>query len=236
MTSPTSLLLLVGSPKKGTSTSEVLGTHVLDRLAGGRAIQSRMIRVHRALSTTQAWGELAAEIRTSDLVILATPLYADSLPSHVVAALERICAERRSEAIQRGRLACIVNCGFPESKHCDTAIRICREFAKEAGFEWAGGLALGGGEAIGGKALSKAGGMVRNVRRALDLAADALAVGDVISDEAVRLMARPLIPSKRIFTLFANFSWRMRARKFGAQRQLDAQPYGGDRPLIGVRP
>lgn len=42
----------------------------------------------------------------------------------------------------------IVNSGFPEAFHNDTALAILRRFAAETGFQWAGGLALGGGGTI----------------------------------------------------------------------------------------
>jgi hypothetical protein len=248
---PESALLLVGSPKKGTSTSESLGTHLLDRLAR-HAIPARIVRLHRVLSSAEAWEDVLAAIETTDLVILAAPLYVDSLPSHVIAALERITARRQgaedrpsddahasagdvgearfafSRILNRPRFVCIVNCGFPEARHNETAIRICRQFAREAGFDWAGGLALGGGEMIAGKPLVKMGGMVRRVVAALDLAAEALATGDAVPDQAVTLMAKPLI-SPRLFVLAGAFVWRMGARRYGAQRRLKARPYASQK-------
>ena len=52
----------------------------------------------------------------------------------------------------------IANCGFPEALHNTTALAICEVFARQAGFEWAGSLSLGGGEAVNGQPLVQAGG------------------------------------------------------------------------------
>ena len=76
--------------------------------------------------------------------------------------------------INRQKMVAISNSGFPESSHNDLSLSISRRFAVECGFEWAGGFALGGGESIGGQPLEKAGRRVRNVRKSLELAADAL--------------------------------------------------------------
>jgi hypothetical protein len=122
------------------------------------------------------------------------------------------------------RLAAIVNSGFPEARQSDVALAICRLFARQAGFEWAGGLALGAGEALGGRPLAQLGGMVRHVTRALDLAAAALAAGQAIPREAVELMARPLFP-RWLYLLAGQFGWRKEARKHGTTKQLRARPY-----------
>ena len=122
------------------------------------------------------------------------------------------------------RLAAIVNCGFPESSQNETALRICQQFAREAGFEWAGGLALGAGQSINGRPLADLGGMVRNIAAALDLAAGALAEGGSVLGEAVTAMASPMMPAWT-YSLFGGIGWRLQARQHGAQRKLNARPY-----------
>ncbi len=123
-----------------------------------------------------------------------------------------------------------MNSGFPEASQNATALRICRRFADEARFEWAGGIALGGGEAIGGRPLAKVGGMARNVVRALDLAASELAAGRPVPEAAIRLMARPLVPTW-LYLLFGRRGWRRRAARHHAGDRMDARPYapGSDR-------
>ena len=107
-----------------------------------------------------------------------------------------------------------MNCGFPEAAHNATALAICKRFAAEAGFEWAGGLALGMGEAIGGRPLEKTGGMLRNVRKALEMSAAALAEGQPLPEKAARLMAAPLVP-RWLYMLIGNLRWRRQAKNTG---------------------
>lgn len=95
---PQRALLMVGSAKpRGTSTSEVLGHEILARLkARGIATTTRWVQ-HDAHSA-HGLAALAADARTHDLLVIATPLYIDSLPSLVTRALEAIAADRRSLA------------------------------------------------------------------------------------------------------------------------------------------
>jgi hypothetical protein len=157
--------------------------------------------------------------------VLAFPLYIDSLPALVVRALEQIAARRhrRCDGAPQ-RLMVIINCGFPEPHHNDTALRICRRFAAEAGFEWAGSLALGAGETIHGQALNDIRGMARNVIRSLDLAAEALGEGKPVPPKAVKLMAKPLIP-RWAYLLFGSRFWKKAAKRHGVRDRLSDRPF-----------
>ena len=225
MTSPETALLLIGSAKPaGESSSEALGTYLLERLAA-RGIQTETHHVARALRTQARTQELLHAVDRADLFILAFPLYVDSLPYLATAALERIAAHRQAQPSPRpASFLAIANCGFPEAQHNTTALAICQQFTGEAGFTWAGGLALGAGGAVNGRDLGEAGGMVRNVVQALDLAAATLAAGEPVPDEAVALMAQPMMPV-RMYTLMGGLGWRKQAWDNGVYRQLRAQPF-----------
>ena len=223
MSGPPRALLLVGSAKRPHSTSEVLGTHVLERLLA-RGFSTETVYLHRVFDEAGRCDALLGATDRADVVLLACPLYIDSLPYLVIKAMERIAEHRagRSSAA-RHRFACVINCGFPEARQAGLAVRMCGLFAKSAGWEWAGGLALGGGEAIDAQPLAARGGMVRNVVRALDLAADALAEGRPVPAEAVALMAKPMAPAW-LYTLLGNWGWKRRARQYDAQRRLGERP------------
>jgi hypothetical protein len=152
----------------------------------------------------------------------------DTLPYLATEALERIAASSPSPVRGGGRgersFLAIANCGFPEARHCDVALAICRQFAREAGFAWAGGLALGAGGAINGRPLAQAGGMARNVTAALDAAADALARGETLSPEIEAQMRQPLMP-RGLYRLAGNAGWLMTARRNGVLRRLGARPF-----------
>ena len=225
MTSPKSALLLIGSAKPaGESSSEALGSYLLERLAE-RGIQTETMHVARALRTPARTQEMLQAVNRADLTILACPLYVDSLPYLATEALERIAAHRLAQPSPApASFLAISNCGFPEAVHNATALAICRQFADEAGFAWAGGLALGEGGAISGRSLAEAGGMAHNVVAGMDLTASALAEGKPAPEEAVALIARPFIPA-RAYMLMGGFGWLMQARRNRALTRLAARPF-----------
>ena len=111
------------------------------------------------------------------------------------------------------RFVAITNCGFPEAYHCDTALALCAHFADHVGLTWAGGAALGEGGMITGTPLPALGGRTRMTRRALDMAAAALATGQAIPRTAVDLLAKPSIPAW-LYLLVAGLNWRQQAKHY----------------------
>lgn len=217
------VLLLVGSPRGIDSTSHSLGSYLLERLADMNFDVSRFT-LYLALRKEERLDELLAATDRADLIILAFPLYVDSLPAAVIRVLELIAERRlRKPLTKKQRLVAICNSGFPESSQSNTAIGICRRFAREAGLEWAGGLALGGGEAIHGRALPEVGSMAKNIVKSLDLAAIDLATHGEISQQAMELMSKPFVPAW-LYRMLGDHGFRKDARKHGVT-DLDARPY-----------
>ncbi len=217
-------VVLVGSPRASKSTSESLGAHLLSRLQD-RGLETEKLHIHASLKSQQGRDGLLSAVGRADLIILACPLYVDNLPAPVISTLELIMQHRDAgQARNRQSLLAIVNCGFPEAHHNHSALAICRRFAAEAGFDWAGGLALGMGEAIEGRPLEVAGGLVRNVKKSLDLAAAALAEGEPVPEPAVELMAKRLVP-KWMYLWFGTRRWKRRAKKWGVKDQMESRPY-----------
>ena len=218
-------VLLVGSAKPaGTSTSEALGDYLLRRLED-RGVGPTVLRVSGA-PTARVERRLAAALADADLFVLAAPVYVDSLPHLVTRAFESV-ARSTSDRRTSCAFTAIVNCGFPEAEQCRTALDIAQAFARRAGFVWAGGLALGEGGTIDGKPLAGVGGLARHVRRALDLAAGALAVGAPVPAAAIEQMAQPMMPP-RLYTAIGNFGWRLRAGRNRVLSTLDARPFAGE--------
>jgi len=217
-------LLLVGSPRGDRSNSAALGNYLLKGLEG-KGFEPRVVGLAGALRSPEGSEGFLHEAQGCALAILSFPLYWDSLPAGVVRALElwrdRV---RVSEPGAPPRLVALCNSGFPEARQSETALGICRRFAREAGAEWAGGLALGGGAALDGVALEQAGGRARHARQALDLAAAALAAGDPVPVQAVERMARPFVPAWA-YTLLGGWGWWRRARAHGVHRELHRRPY-----------
>ena len=217
-------LLLVGSPKTRKSTSNSLGGYLFEQLAA-RSVQTDTIYLHTVLRNPGKMQALLEAVDAADLVTLAFPLYVDTLPAPAIEALERIATHRQGRDPSRRQLfTAISNCGFPEAQQNATALANCETFARQAGFSWAGALAMGAGEMISGASLVEAGGMTIRIRKALDLAAEALAEGKAIPKLAQDMMAKLVIPHW-FYRLTGVLRWNKQSKGQGTQKLLKRQPY-----------
>jgi NAD(P)H-dependent FMN reductase len=217
------VLLLVGSPKGRRSASWRLGSVLAEGIRKrGAAVGEEM--VHEGVRSEAGTARLLDAVDAADLVLLAFPLYIDSLPAPLLRLLESI-GERRTRAAPAGspRLAVVVQCGFPEAHQCGTAVDICRLFADRSGMRWAGALAMGMGGLVGGD-LRKLPGGGKALLDAIGMASESLAGGGDIPETATALFAKPLMP-RWMYTLFGNLGWRMQLRKNKARRPLTFRPY-----------
>ncbi len=216
-------VLLVGSPRTKKSTSASLGGYLFEQL-NMRGIETQTIQIHTSLYSQERMNTMYEAINNADLVVLAFPLYVDSLPAPVIAALEKIAVHRNGHASSI-RFAAIANCGFPEADHNNTALTICSEFARQNGLTWMGGLALGAGEGlVHGIPLNEMDGRAIPLKQALDVSAEALASGQPMPQSARDLFAKPVIPNW-MYTFMSGFGWRGQAKQYGVQKELKRQPY-----------
>jgi multimeric flavodoxin WrbA len=232
-------LLIVGSPKTlGPSTSGVLGEELLGRLAvAGWQTESLTLKPSTFREAGEA--ELLAVVDRADLILLAFPLYIDTLPYLVTKALEVIAEHRRAagDGARRQGLFALANNGFPEAHQNNLALSILRLFAARSGMAWLGGMALGAGEAtIGGhpvEASSASGIPLFRISQALDAAGAALARGEALPAEAWQGMASVPIPYMprfiwhRVFMRGAASFWQAGAASHGLSKaDMLAAPHG----------
>jgi len=222
-------LLLVGSPKvKRPSTSGVLGGFLLERLAQhGWETQSWTLRA--ALRRQEEQAKLLAAVDSADLLILAFPLYIDSLPFLVTKALQVIEKHRLENPNRRPQsLVAVSNNGFIDAQQNHVALAICHQFAKQSEITWAGALAMGAGEALSsGQPLRHP--LARHAIKALSLAGEALGEGRPVPVEAMALIGKSPFPYALWRWLFARVgtsSFQRQASVNGVSReQLSNQPY-----------
>ena len=220
--------LLVGSPRTKKSTSASLGGYLFEQL-NAHGVETKTMQIYTSLNSSERMKLMLDSIENTDLIVLAFPLYVDSLPAPVTATLERITSYRKDNQSPI-RFAAIANCGFPGANHNNTALAICSEFARQSGLAWAGGLSLGAGEGIvHGVPLHELDNRAIPLKKALDLAAQALADGKPIPRTARDLLAEPIIPSW-MYTLRGAFGWKQAAKPYGMEKKLKRQPYLQEKP------
>jgi multimeric flavodoxin WrbA len=234
---PDRALLIVGSPKtKSPSTSGVLGGYLLERLRE-RGWETELLTLQAGLQQEKRKQDLVSSVDRADLLLLAFPLYIDALPFLVTKALEVIAVHGRvrHEGLPQ-RLIVLSNNGFPEAHQNTLSLAICHRFALQNGMRWAGGLAMGAGEALsGGQSLTsknRSGPPVKHVIQALDLTAAALAEGKPLPSEVVPMIARnpiPLLPFaawRWIFVKAGARHWQRQAAANGISKgNMLAQPF-----------
>ncbi|WP_322489275.1 NAD(P)H-dependent oxidoreductase [Chloroflexus sp.] len=220
-TPPHTAVLLVGSPRTRHSTSHSLGEYLMQQLAA-RGVDTNTAFLYTTLGQPAKLQALYDQLDTTDLIVLAFPLYIDTLPAPVIRFLELLAA--RAHPAQPQRFAVIGNCGFPEAHQLANALAICAEFAQTAGFAWQGGLALGGGELVQGNPLAGMDGRAMPIRAALALAAEALAQGQPIPAAAQDRLNRNVVPAW-LYRLVGSSDWHLQAMRWGVHSDLYRQPY-----------
>lgn len=223
-TPPQRALLLVGSAKaRGTSTSETLGTLLMEQLAM-RGVEGAVRHVQLETHSADTLRDFVRELRGYDLLVVATPVYFDALPALVTQLFEAVANDRAHDAEAPPlTLAMILNCGFPESRHASVARTIGALVAKAAGMRWAGALQLGGGGVIHGRPLEEAGHVVQHLPALLDDAAAALAAGTSIAPETREEFKAPLMPTA-LYMAAGDAAWLWTATHEGALTRLWERP------------
>ena len=220
----TKAVLLVGSPRKTKSTSLSLGRYLCLKLAQ-QSVQVDTFHLYGKKRDAEDQMLLFTTICEANLVVLAFPLYVDTLPAPVLGFLEQLSGFKKTfKSDKLPYFIAFVNCGFPEASHNENALAICSQFAQEVGFVWGGGIALGSGNGLGNKALQDWGKGTRNIRKALDLATTALSNGQAIPKLAREIAAKPKYPAF-LFRFGAQFYWKKVATMFGAKETMHARPY-----------
>lgn len=89
--------------------------------------------------------KLIAEMENYSDVIIAFPLYADSLPVGLLNFLKNL---GNNLPMQRPVISILINCGFLEYEQNSVAVSMIRYFCRRNNFPIGSTLMLGGGEAI----------------------------------------------------------------------------------------
>lgn len=223
-------ILLIGSPKGKNSSSASLGAYLLNKIEK-YDIAVETVHLHSEISNEAKRIQFLEKIEEADYIILAAPLYVDTLPAKVIKALSLIAENRKKlyvndiKSAKNQSFIAVVNCGFPEAEQNKTALKVYEQFAKEAKFKYLGGIAIGMGGAVSGKSLAEMGGMAKNLIEGLDQAADDIVRDHRLSDSVIEKTSKPLISQKWLYTLIGNFSWRFQGFQNGVYRKMNDKPY-----------
>ena len=221
------VLLLIGSPRCEASNSYVIGKFLVDKLKEKGLVSDEGF-VNRLVNSPEGTEKLLKSIDNADVIVLATPLYVDSLPALTMKALELINEHRKTmPPTKQQLLVAIMNSGFPEKEHMDIALKIMRNFAQASDFRWGGGIRVGWGGALNNEPLNEKRGMTRKLTRGLSLASVNLAKDEPMSEEAENLASSlfvPLFMAKIMTKFFINKNWNKDAKKNECEAKMHDRP------------
>ncbi|MGD0160191.1 MAG: NAD(P)H-dependent oxidoreductase [Candidatus Bathyarchaeia archaeon] len=228
MSQPRNVLLLTASPRCERSNSHVIGKFLADKLEEKSLVVEEAFAT-RLVKTCEGTEKLLGSVDNADVIILATPLYVDSLPSSTIRVLELIHEHRKAVSPTKTQmLVAVMNSGFPEKEHMDIALKIIRNFAQESNLEWGGGIRVGSGMALNSEPLDEKKGMTRKLTRGLSLASVNLSEGQPMSEEAEDLASAlflPLFLAKSMTRLFGGRGWNKEAKENNAEAKMHDRPY-----------
>ena len=121
------IALLNGSPKGRGSASEIL----LEGLRPYLPADALLPKVHLPLRPQEDF-RLSC-LADCQALVFAFPLYVDSLPSHVIRALESL-AELFREIAEKPTVYAVVNCGFYEGQQAHIALQVMENWCSQTGF------------------------------------------------------------------------------------------------------
>jgi len=210
------VLLVNGSPRRAEANSRI----VLD------ALRSRLGEAHeyRMVETMTATGAEAEDL-DADLIVLAFPLYIDSLHSRLLSWLLSYESLRRNapaSAVRRTRMIAVANNGFHEGVQNRTALEIVAHFCSRSGIEWRGGVGIGTGEMLRNMKEAPDDMVIkRPVSRALDAIASRVMDETAPADNLYVQHAFPWL----IYKAMGHAGWRKQARAHGVgRREMLAKP------------
>ena len=83
-------------------------------------------------------------LKTAGKVVFVTPLYVDSVPSHMLPFMREMEAFCRENGL-RLKVYVIANNGFIEGRQNAPLMMVMENFCARSGLEWCGGIGIGGG-------------------------------------------------------------------------------------------
>ncbi len=132
--------LINGSPKHKNSASGFLSS--LAKKLADQKCECVEIKMNKPEPTSDSLTALCE----CEAWIVFYPLYVDGVPSHLVSCLKFL--EEHKDMFDKKRIYAVSNCGFHDGQQCEWSIEIVSHWSRHMGFDFCGGVGLGGGGAV----------------------------------------------------------------------------------------
>lgn len=226
------VVLLVGSPKLEGGNSDLLGRYLLKQL-DNETIETQIIRVSQALQSAEKTREMTKKAATADWLVLSFPNYMSSPPALMIETMDLIYSDfQKTPSDKQQKLMAICSGGYPGTASLETALEICRLYAKETGLRWMGGIGIAGTAVLEDKSggdpashsLEKAGFMAKKMMKALDLGAAAVIKEEPLATTGRYQLIKLPIPDW-MYAMIGNRTFQAMAKEHNSQERLFEKPY-----------
>lgn len=137
-----------GSPKGVDSSSFVLIKEI-EKMMGNEDYHK--FRIHVASRSKENVNTDFSNMLDSDILIITFPLYYYALPGVLTGFLEGYYKYARTlNTHKQIKVYAVINCGFPEPSHNDTAVQIIENFCSRLNLDWRFAAEIGMGGIIKG--------------------------------------------------------------------------------------
>lgn len=195
------IIMINGSPRRKDSNS----MYLLDGLAS-RIKDKSDIKIFN-MSNDDDKGMVAGTIDDNDIIVVAFPLYVDSIPSNMLGVLRdielKISGKRKNVKVYA-----IVNNGFYDAAQNSIAVDMIWKWCERCRFEKGCAVAVGAGEMLRAAPLGH--GPSTNAGNALDKLADNIKNRNF----ADSIFVEPNFP-RPLYRFAAHVGWRKQAKKNG---------------------
>lgn len=198
------ILLINGSPKVKDSASEVI-LRELEGYLEGHTISYCPLPANKPLNESQL-----QMLTGQDALVIAFPLYVDSIPSHFLRALMEIegyLHKNPTKIVVYG----IVNCGFYEGRQNHLALDMLKNWCVKSGISWGRGLGIGGGGMLVGLRSVPVG---QGLRKIPSAALQELAKNVEQKQTGDDVFISPAIP-RFIYQIGGHMGWRKQIKQNG---------------------
>lgn len=167
------------------------------------------------LAQIKDFEEIYQKFVDADAVVLAMPLYVDSVPAQVVELMERLY-ERKSEELKGLRIYAVTNLGFYESRQMEHELAIVKNWCTKMEMVYGGSLAIGAGEMMGGLSYVPLDqGPNKEMGEGMKKLAACIKEGVVTED----IYTEPTGFPRNMYLLAAQMNWAPQAKKNGLKKR-----------------
>ncbi len=175
------ILMISGSYRADKTTSMAILNYLAEHIHIEGCIIS-CVKVSSKFPDKKTDREISSKMDEADLIIFCSPKYNLGLPAPVIHLFQYL--QERKNLLQKKTRKFISIIQFEAPVGGDIAQNMCHHFSDAMDFQWFGGLTLPGAGEIKGESLEKTGSMMKNIRKALIITAEAISRDKPVPEKA----------------------------------------------------